>query len=353
MNSIHIRRWAGWFRPRGHFVGIVSLTKENGSSSDYDEFHYVPPKSGFLAYARRSLPIAKAVRQFKPDIVHGHFLTGGGFYAVASQNSSSNVVVSAWGSDIYMDCHNFLKRKAIMYALKHSKVVMGDSDHILKEVLKLSPKSRTEKVIFGVDTEKFKPNPVKHDKFRFLSIRTTGDPYNPMIIVKAFQAANLDAELWMFKPSACSFDVLDFVKSDPELDKKVVWLDRMPHDKMPELYNQVDVGISIPYWDSSSTAVSESMASGVPVLASYIEQEREWIIDDDSPNSNGFFWDDDYDSAMEDSLAKDMRRVFETPNDERIARGLRGREKIKKDADWNTQMLRAESIYNEVLNGKA
>jgi len=246
--------------------------------------------------------------------------------------------VSAWGSDIYKDSQDKYKAWCIKYALRHAGLVFGDSEHILKTAKMLVPSLNGHKVIFGIDTEKFKPEPIPHDKFRFLSIRQTGPIYNPMTIVKAFELANLDAYLWMFKPTVECQDVYDYVKSKPELDKKITWIDKLSYDDMPKLYNSVDVGISIPDWDSSSTAMLECMSCGVPVIASDIDQNKEWI----DGGQNGAF-----SSRDEVELARKMELVMHS---EWLADiGADARSKVVADGNMVREFERAEKLYLELL----
>ena len=346
-NSIHIVRWAEYFHAKGHEVQMISLTKLREPSKAFNRYCEIPVLKGPLAYLRRVLPIRDAVGSWRPDIVHGHYLTSAGFYAAMS--GCKNVVVSAWGSDIYKDSQDKYKAWCIKYALRHADLVFGDSDHIVKTAKLLVPSLNGHKVIFGIDTEKFKPEPIPHDKFRFLSIRQTGPIYNPMTIVKAFELANLDAYLWMFKPTVECQDVYDYVKSKPELDKKITWIDKLSYDEMPKLYNSVDVGISIPNWDSSSTAMLECMSCGVPVIANYIPQNEEWIEDDYegvSETVTGFFIDDDYDSSNEQNLTYALERAFILGGTERTDNA---RAKVIADGNMVREFERAEKLYLELL----
>ena len=330
-NSIHLRRWAGWFRDRGHEIQMISLTPMNTPIDIYDKYVYVAKKQGLIGYTRTIFPIRRIVADWQPDIVHGHYITSAGFYT--SMSGAKAKVLFAWGSDIYRDYKKRLKSIAIRHAVEHSDVCMGDSDHIVNAVKEMCPGADVRKVLFGIDTELFKPNPIPHDKFRFLSIRQTAKIYNQDVIVKAFEQANLDAELWIFKPTIESQAVYDYVKSKPELDKKVVWLDVRPYEKMPELFNSVDVGISIPGSDSSSTAMMECMAMAVPVIASDIPQNHEWS--------------DTVQAITEidaDALCEAMKDAFSHPMIDTNAR-----KKIVADADWNTEMLKAEAIYEELV----
>jgi len=315
---------------------MVSLTRINPQDSwNYDDVVEVLPSTGVLHYARLILPIRKAVRKLDPDVCHGHYLTAAGFYC--SVSGARNKIVSAWGSDLYKDCQVWSKRQCVKWAMNHSKVVLADSDHLVNECRKLAPHSDVRKIIFGIDTELFRPKPIKHDQFRFLSLRATAPIYNPLVIVQAFLKAHLDAELWMYRPSAESFDVMDFVNSDEYLKSHVVWLDKRPYDQMPELYNQVDIGISITDWDSSSTSVNESLSCGVPVIASDILQNREWV-----DFKNGYLV---LGHKSPECVAEAMKLMQKEIDPEY---GKNARQKIVKDADWNTEMQKAERIYKEL-----
>ena len=338
--SVHTRRWSGWLKQHGHTTQMISLTPR-ANHREYSEVIEVIPKRGVLGYSRTIFPIRKAVKKLNPDVVHGHSLTEGGFYA--SWSGHKVVVNTAWGSDIFVDARVFLKRQCIKYAIKHSEIILGECDHIMNEVKKLVPKADVRKVIFGIDTELFKPQPVKHDKFTLLSVRATGGVYSPMSIVQAFERAELDAILMMQEPMADGFHVREYVQSRPELEKKIVWYSRRVYSEMPKLYNSADVGISIPSSDSTSQAMMECMACGLPVLASDIPVNREWI----EHHVNGYLSNSV--SSLRDQM-KMLARVHEGDGFKHISE--RAREKIMRNASFDIEMLKAERIYKEVLVSK-
>ena len=329
-------RWAKWFRGKGNLVSVVSLTRTHDRSV-YDIIQDVPAILGPFAYLRRGLFVRKVVKSLAPDIVHGHYLTSAGFFS--SLTTCPHKVVSAWGSDIYSDAKVWSKRQCIKWAINHSDVTLGDSDHIVNAVKQLVPKVDARKVIFGIDTELFKPNPIKHDKFRFLSIRATGGVYNSLTLVEAFEQAGLDAELWMQEPMADGCAVKDYVKSRPKLDRKVVWYSRRPYEEMPKLYNSCDVALSVPEWDSSSAALNEALSCGLLVVASDIPQNREWIVD----KKNGFL-------ASSFTLPDVMSKASQLHMDAVVSMGRNARQTIVEKADFNKEMDKAEAIYREVAD---
>lgn len=336
--SVHIKRWSGWLRKHGHELGMLSLTPDRGEDANaYDSWVGIRPSSGRGGYLRTALAVRRKLAWIGPDIAHGHYLTSAGFHT--SLASGIGKVVSAWGSDVYGDTKVWEKRQCIKWAIKHSDVTLGDSDHIVNAVKQLVPRADARKVIFGIDTELFRPNPIKHDKFTFLSVRATGGVYNSDVIVRAFEKADLDAVLMMQEPLSDGMVVKDYVMGRPKLSERVVWYGRRPYDKMPDLYNSADVGLSTPSWDSSSTAMNECMACGIPVIASDIPQNHEWI-----DQSNGLFSPIDA-----DALALRLKLVYNASMRDMKANA---RNKIVKDGDFNTEMSKAEKIYQEVLDAK-
>ncbi len=341
-NSIHIQRWSRYLKEHGHEISMVSLTPDLGDDGKcYDSRIYVRHKAGAFGYARTALAVRKILNKMDVDVIHGHYLTSSGF-DVSLASRSTPKIVSAWGSDVYIDSKVWEKRQAIKYALRHANMVLGESNHILGEVKKLAPRAKIAKVQFGIDTQLFKPQPIKHDKFTFLSVRATGGVYQGDLIVKAFEQANLDAILMMQEPLAGGFHIKDYCKSRPELDKKVVWYSRRAYSEIPQLLNSCDCGISFPTSDSTSQAMMECMSCGLPVIVSDIPVNREWI----EHHVNGYI------AKSVSGLRDQMRmiaRIHEGDGLKHISE--RARETIVEKAEFDTEMKKAEQIYKEVLDG--
>ena len=289
--------------------------------------------------------LRRLVREFGPDIVHGHYLTVGGFYAALS--NGKRIVGSAWGSDIYMGPRrSFMERSILRFVLRRCDLVFAGTNDMAEKVREYGYDGEISIFRWGVDPDIFKKT-TSHgtSEFRIVSIRPCGKIYNPLEIVKGFKLAlpNLgNAYLYMFDFGDMVEAVHEMVEEDPELVIRVRFLPQTPHGEMPGIYNSADLAISIPDSDSAAASVLEAMACEVPVIASDIPNVREWIED----GVNGFLTP--MNSGM---LADALRRAYATgsklPKVGRLAR-----EKVLDDESQGTfeSSLRvAERSYEELL----
>ena len=155
------------------------------------------------------------------------------------------------------------------------------------------------------------------------------------MIICAFEKANLDAQLLMKEPA--TYDVVPYPLGD-----KVKFYPARSYDEMPALYNQSHVGISVPSWDGCSPALLECMACGIPVITSDIDQNLGWVDPALNPNPSPNL------SAI-DQLSNLMTQAYMMPRAVLETIGWSAREKVKAKAEFDTEMRKAEAIYQEVL----
>jgi glycosyltransferase involved in cell wall biosynthesis len=340
-DSVHMLRMADWLRVHGHRVQMISMTPTSPkSSTHYDECVDMVRRPGFRGYISRVLPIRKYVRNTQPDIVHGHYLTAGGLYAAWSGHDV--VFTSAWGSDVYQDPKHRSLRWLLRSAIKGSDVVTGDSDHILNAVRGYCPDVRTYKFLFGVETSLFVLKPeLKPKVFTFFSGRASYPLYNPIRIVKAFELLENTDSILLLQRSKNPYPELEEVVAKSPVKGRIERYGWIDHAKMPELYGRVNVTVSIPNSDSSSAVMMESMACGVPVIASKIPANDEW-------DGMGIFIPRD-DSV--EALAELMQKLMKEPELLK-ANGKFAREIIIQRADWDKQMEGLVKLYEELVEGK-
>lgn len=342
-HSIHIRRWGRWLREHGHYVAMLSTTDVQGQDShaelkdDYDLMWTVKVRAGPLGYLSAIIEVRSFVRSLRLDLVHGMYLTNGGF--IASCSGAKKKVVSAWGPDIFKDAkQSRVKRFMVKYSLKHATQVFVDSIALECEVAGLA-RVRAKIIRFGANLEKFRPRGIKkYDKFTMLSIRKSEPLYNPIEIVKAFEevASGMDARLLLQRPTSKEYDVLMAVWNSPFKERIGFW-DERPHESMPELYGSAHVGISMPDSDGCSVAVIECMACGTPVIMSLTGAmelvEYPYCADQGTKHNQ-----------LSDAMAF-MYKVHSENPEQFIEMGRKARERAERYGNFELSMHKAEDCY--------
>ena len=342
-NSIHIMRMADWLRAHKCIVQLVHVSSVALESPvHYDHVLSLVEKPGLRGFLGRIPYVRAYVYAFQPDIVHGHYLTSGGFYAAMSGHP--NVVVSAWGSDIYRDTKKPSRNLLVRYALKKCNAITGGCDDIIRVIKSYHPKAHIHKFIVGPDTAIFIPKPeLKGKIFTFLSGRASRPIYNPIRIVRAFEFFNgNDWRLLLQRPTKPYPELEEIVQNSkqPWRPANIEWYSVRDHSEMPDLFGQANVTISVPDTDGGSALMLESMACGVPVIASRIPQNDEW-------NGLGVYKPKD-DSVK--ALAEVMDRVCKNPEETRKY-GDFARSIIIQKGEWDVQMYGMLRLYEAVRDG--
>ena len=298
-----------------------------------------------LTKLRRIFRLRRLVKEFKPDIVHGHYLTVGGFYA--SLSGGKRIVGSAWGSDVYHDPKRSLMNRMILrFALRRCDLVFAGSKDAAEAVHGFGYKGDIPIVRFGVDPDKFK-RMSRHgsDEFRILSPRHCSSIYNPLVILDGFKRVlprMANAYLYLVESGNQLADVHRRVEADLELRSHVRFYNWKPYGEMPALYNAMDVAISIPNSDSVAASVIESMACELPVIVTDIPNMRELV----EHGKTGYLTKIDPDSVADMMLkAYSVRKLLPEI-------GKRARARVVDPAThvtWESNMRVAQEAYERLI----
>ncbi|MFQ6061414.1 MAG: glycosyltransferase, partial [Thermoplasmata archaeon] len=148
VQSIHIQRFASYL---AYSNEVHLLTHTAGSCNDtvvHDIGPYLPPTRIDYNTIRQLLRtvgrVKKAIKEVRPDIVHGHYLQDAAFFAARS--GYHPLVVSAWGSDVLI--HPFRSRAYRLmtkYVLKRADRIHSVSRHLTEKLIELGAKK--EKIL--------------------------------------------------------------------------------------------------------------------------------------------------------------------------------------------------------------
>lgn len=131
-----------------------------------------------LAVSAGSWALHRLLRATDADLIHAHWAVPGGFMAVLGRfGIAVPIVVSLHGSDVYLAEANPLARAAARVAFRRAAWVTACSDDLARRSVQLgADPERMTVVPYGVDTDRFKPDPVVRASLRAQRQLADDDP---------------------------------------------------------------------------------------------------------------------------------------------------------------------------------
>ena len=281
-NSVHLRRWAQEMLARGWRVSVVTARPQ---PIDGVEQRVLQPVTRPTDWLWRVGAARRHVQDLAPDIVHAHYVTSYGY--LAARCGRHPLVMTAWGSDLLVTPRqNALLRWLTGWTLRRADLVTGDSLDLVEAINAYGPRQGAVRIHWGADTTRFRPARwAGKPGFGIASLRAWDDNYRIDIIVDALglllQAApEAKAHLHLLgggpREAALRAQVRTLALQD-----HVTFHGRLGDAEMQAVLAQCRVSVSVPLSDATSVAMLESMACGLPVLASDLPANREWLGDND------------------------------------------------------------------------
>jgi len=273
-NSVHTLKIAYSLKENGNEVLIISFHKP--LPKDINALYFPPIFSplGKLNYLLHIPKIKKIVEQYRPDILHAHYISSYGL--VGSLLNYHPFIVSVWGSDIFdFPNKSIFHKYLIIYALNKADFILSTSNVMAEETKKYTYK---EVFItpFGVDCEKFKPMPEfkPKDKIIIGTIKALKPKYGIEYLVRAFKILvdkypSLPLELYIGGEGYLKEELEKLVRS-LNIEDKVKFLGFISNDEVPKYFNMFTVSVSVSESESFGVAVVEAESCGVPVVVSNI-----------------------------------------------------------------------------------
>ncbi len=265
-----------------------------------------------------------------------------------------HLVSMSWGSDLlYWVPRNFMKEILTRYALKRSKVLVGDCKAVQKagEWYGMS----AEKIVlfpWGVDIRHFSPGSGSalrkrlgwERNFIILCVRSWEPIYGVDVVLKAFkEALQLQPDLRLLLPgSGTQKRMLDTYIRKNDLTQKIATPGVVNQEQLPDYYRAADLYVSASHSDGSSVSLLEAFACGLPALVSDIPSNLEWV----SEGKTGWsFPDGDFHALAEQMLDKkrQSKKLGKMKGD--------CRKIIVEKADWKKNFPQLLRAYEMAMTG--
>jgi glycosyltransferase involved in cell wall biosynthesis len=292
--SLHTARWIRFFSERGHSVALVS---SHPPQYDLQVDSYYPLSTRSRAPATRIvknvLEVRNAIRDFKPDVLHAHYINEPGWLGALS--GFHPFVLTAWGSDIYQaPFQSRLARVLSPWAVRRADYVTADSHDQVDRLRAMGAGvDSSAMVTWGVDLAKFtgrtgnswrEKHGIDDRRFVVLSPREWIPNSNIEGVVRAFALARqrrpeMLLALKVFRrgtPAEMQAKVIALVQSLGIGDSALV-IDEEPEEILPEMYAAADVTVSVCFSDGTPVSVLEAMASESAPIVSKLPSLGEWI----------------------------------------------------------------------------
>lgn len=293
-NSIHTRRWLGFFLDRGHEVHLI-LASDRPRADGLDPrvvVHPFPRQSRrllrFIGVIRARLVMRHLLQEMHADVLHAHYLTGYGWLGWLA--GFHPLVITVWGSDIFLTLRRSLVARIwARLSLRGADLVTADSQHLADATVAAGarrPRIRT--IQFGVDTRRFTPGEPAADVRRRLNAvgrrivfvpRTIAPLYRTTVAVAALQHLPRDVVLVLTEYNADPRYLAEVRATATRLGvaDRVRYAPPIQHDDIIDFYRAADVVLSVPETDATPVSVLEAMSCGRPVVATDLPSVREWL----------------------------------------------------------------------------
>ena len=299
----------------------------------------------------RTLLVAQLVGILRPDVVYANWITRstGLYCAIAGAHP---LLAVAWGSDILVEAKRSRILRALgRFVLRAADAVIVDSEVQRKAVLDLGcDPSKIYCFPWGIDLSRFRPGESttirqqlgwQEDKI-VVSTRKQSEIYGVEYLIRAIPLilSQLKDAKFLIAGGGPLLERHQDLARELGVADKVKFLGAVANEKLPEILRSADVYVSTSFSDGTSASLMEAIGCGLPVVATNIPGNQEWI----TQGENGFLVPPGDSQSLADSVA----RILD--DDELRSRMRIANMKLaKKRADWNVNRQVLEKCILDLL----
>ncbi len=345
--SNHTLRWVNALANNGHEVLLLTRGDQRANNQFSDKIKIVHLKhGGGLGYYLNVRQTRKIFKEFKPDIVNAHYLTGYGTMARLARLHP--LVLSAWGSDVFSFPNSgFLNKRLLAKNVFYADAIASTSHAMADELKRVLPKYKKEITVtpFGIDVNKFKPIEVERNKNEIVIglVKYLHPIYNIDLLINAFALLkknypNVLLHIYGDGPLRPEFDALC---ASLGITESVKFFGTIPNDQVPMAINGMDIFVNCSRQESFGVAVLEAMACEKPVVVTDTPGYKEIVTNE----VDGIMLAD----REPETMAKALERLV---NDASLRNemGKKGRAKVLEKYSWSDNVSIMEELYKKTAS---
>jgi glycosyltransferase involved in cell wall biosynthesis len=312
--NVHDERLLSQFRAAGHTVTLLTFfhraaelpkfVGEMGIRIIHEKYATYPDGAGASRWrlirtveyrrdeARACLKIKDVLHRSRFDVTFANWALTSGY--VAAHAGAKPLCLFPWGSDILLwpKLHRGFMERAVK-ALRSADLVVCNSKTVAEESKRLAHlrPDAVEILPIELDGGMFEPRPRNDDlraslglagKTVVVSTRPLKDLYDHPTLISALARPGLEKFAALLVGDGNLRAELEKRALDLKVSDRVKFAGMVDNARIPEYLAAGDLYVTCSRSDSASLGLLEAMASGLPVVASDIPANREWIADGQS-----------------------------------------------------------------------
>ena len=335
-SSSHIRKWVTSLAERGYQIRLISLAGENIEGIDT----ICIPRKNKLSYFSTYKQVVKYTLDFKPDIIHAHYVGGYGFWGMMSKIHP--FIVSVWGSDVNELPKNKFNKYLIKKILLKADYVTATSNYLLETTIGIQNQvsSKSKVIPFGVriPEPKTSENTLNQNA---LFLKHLEKVYAPDILIKATKRVIQKIpgfKLTIAGDGTMKAELIQLIQK-LGLNNVVTLAGYISHEHIYNLMRKHDFFVMPSLQEGFGVAAVEAFACSRPVVATNVGGIPEIVTD----NVNGYLVEPNDIDALADAMIRMLSN-----KDTMIKMGQNGYKIAKEKYDWEKSVDQMVGIYESV-----
>jgi L-malate glycosyltransferase len=329
----------GWLRADVTYIGHHSTFKRGSSPDSVKAF--VPEFRSIIG-------------DMRPDLIHAGPVQSCAYIAALSEFHP--LVVMSWGSDLLIESHLGPEwEQATREAVQCADGFVCDCDTVRNAASCYAnfPDGTIAQLPWGIKSGVFSPAgplppltemPFEADTIRIICTRSWEPLYGMDVLMQAFLRAYHNERrlrLLLLGDGSDRERIYKFI-TENSLSAVVLTPGLLRESELPKWFRSASAYLSCAKSDGTSVSLLQAMAVGLPVIATDIPSNREWITEDE----NGWLA-----SGAADFVEK-ILALSRLPAVRRNAISLNNRGIVAARADWDRNFPRLLRLYERLVDSK-